>query len=240
MADAADDAQLERMVTRRLAGEPLEAILGWAEFCGLRIAVDTGVFVPRRRTSFLVELAVPLLTGGDLALDLCCGSGAVGAAIEAGTPEGTVEVWAADVDPAAVQCARRNIRGTVVEGDLFGALPVRLRGLFAVIVVNAPYVPSEEIAMMPTEARLHEPRIALDGGLDGIDMQRRVIAAAGEWLSDLGTLIIETSRNQADLTLAAFDNAGWTAVIERSDELEATAVVGTRRVTARRGQPPMR
>lgn len=228
IADAPDDAELERMTARRVAGEPLEAILGWAEFCGLRIALDSGVFVPRLRTSFLVRLALPLVREGDLVLDLCCGSGAVGAAIEAGLPEGLFELWAADIDPAAIRSARRNIRGTAVEGDLFAALPVRLLGGFTVIVVNAPYVPSEEIAMMPSEARVHEPRAALDGGLDGADMQRRVVAAAGDWLSERGTLIIETSRSQAPLTVAAFEHAGWTAHVERSDELEATAVVGTR------------
>lgn len=216
------------MTARRVAGEPLETILGWAAFCGMRIELEPGVFVPRLRTALLVRLAVPLVRDGDLVLDLCCGSGAVGAAIEAGLPEGSFELWATDIDPAAIRCARRNIRGTAVQGDLFAGLPVRLRRGFAVIVVNAPYVPSEEIAMMPSEARVHEPRAALDGGLDGADVHRRVVADAEEWLSERGTLIIETSRAQADLTVAAFEHAGWTTRVERSDELEATAVVGTR------------
>lgn len=225
--EAADADSVERMMRRRVTGEPLEIVLGWARFRGLRIAVDTGVFVPRTRTGHLVELALPLLTPGGLVLDLCCGSGAAAAAVEAESGVDGLEVWAADVDPAAVRCARRNIRGTVVEGDLFAALPPRLRGGFGVILVNAPYVPSGEIRMMPPEARLHEPRAALDGGYDGVDVHRRIATDAVDWILPGGTLLIETSAQQEHLTLEAFDAAGWTAHVTRSDALEATAVVAT-------------
>ena len=135
---------------------------------------------------------------------------------------------AVDVDPAAVACARRNlVAGQVHEGDLYAPLPADLHGRVDVVVANAPYVPTDEIALMPPEARDHEPRVALDGGADGLDVQRRVIAAAPRWLAPGGSLLIETSERQAPLTAAAMAAAGLVARVERSEELDATAVVGT-------------
>lgn len=225
--DAAAGAALEELVLRRVAGEPLEQLLGWAEFRGLRIAVAPGVFVPRARTAFLVQLALPLLGPGAVAVDLCCGTAAVGAALVHASPD--VTVYAADVDPAAVACARCNLAvDRVLEGDLYAALPARLRGGVDVLAVNAPYVPTDEIATMPAEARDHEHRVALDGGLDGLDVQRRVVAGAGEWLRPGGHLLIETSPGQAERTLALFLAAGMTARVECSEEYDATVVVGRR------------
>src|SRR6266545_7121416 len=130
ISTARTQADLAAMVDRRAAGLPLEHVVGWAEFCGLRITVDPGVFVPRRRTEFLVRQAVALVPGRPrtVVVDLCCGSGAVGAALAAEL--GQVELHAVDVDPAAVRCARRNIAafgGQVHEGDLYQALPASLR-----------------------------------------------------------------------------------------------------------------
>jgi release factor glutamine methyltransferase len=175
VAAAGSPAELAAMVDRRVAGLPLEHILGWAQFCGLRIAVDPGVFVPRRRTEFLVHQAVAL--GGSVVVDLCCGTAAVGAAIAAAL--GPVELHAVEIDPAALPCARRNVtRGHVYEGDLFTPLPDALRGRVDLLVANAPYVPTDAIGTMPPEARDHEARVALDGGADGLDVQRRVVAEA--------------------------------------------------------------
>ena len=218
------------MVARRVAGEPLEQVLGWAEFCGLRILVEPGVFVPRRRTALLVDETLALLDGiaAPVVVDLCCGSGAVAAAVHAARPD--AQVHASDVDPAAVGCARRNLDGigTVHEGDLTDALPVELAGLVDIMVVNAPYVPSDEIATMPPEARDHEPQIALDGGTDGVDVHRRVAGQASRWLRTGGYLVVETSRRQAALTLDAMA-VHFETRVARSDGLDATAVVGTRR-----------
>ena len=108
---------------------------------------------------------------------------------------------AADVDPAAVACARRNLP-PVYQGDLYAALPERLRGRVDLLVVNAPYVPTAAIATMPPEARDHEPRVALDGGADGLDVQRRVAADAPAWLRPGGALLIETGADQAPRTAA--------------------------------------
>src|SRR6201996_8556811 len=119
LAETTSDAQLARMVERRIAGEPLEVILGWAEFHGLRVGIDAGVFVPRRRTEFLVKRAIELAPADPVVLDLCCGSGALGLAVAVAVP-GT-RLSAADLEPAAVACARRNLAdvGEVFEGDLF-------------------------------------------------------------------------------------------------------------------------
>ena len=231
LLDAApDSAALEGMVARREAGEPLEVIVGWVEFRGRRLAVAGGTFVPRRRTELLVQLAVGLARPGDIVVELCCGVAAVAAAIAAEVPD--ADVYAADIDPAEVAVARRNLPPAsgaerVFEGDLFDALPVALRGRVGILVANAPYVPTAEIALMPPEARDHEPPVALDGGADGLDVQRRITAAAREWLAPGGTLLIETSVRQAPATAEAMRAGGLEARIVHEDELDATAVVGT-------------
>ena len=139
---AADDADLARMVAERVAGTPLELVLGWAEFCGLRIAVAPGVFVPRQRTAALVRRAATVCRAGDVAVDLCCGTGALGAALLDAVPG--IEVHAADVDPAAVACARRNLDPErVLRGRPLRRAAAGLRGRVAVILANAPYVPTE-------------------------------------------------------------------------------------------------
>ncbi len=297
-------SELTAAIERRVGGFPLEHILGWAEFCGLRIAVDAGVFVPRRRTEFLVSeaaallaaldagpdgavqqsavhflaapqprahdvapieqpgpstafQAVPLVSAGAafrgdeagmtgaadvgarsttftarqerIVVDLCCGSGAVGTALAAAVTG--IELHAADVDPSAVRCARGNVvpaGGHVHEGDLYSALPARLRSRVDILAVNAPYVPTASISSMPHEARVHEPRVSLDGGPDGLDVQRRVIAQAPAWLRAGGHLLIETSRRQARETAAAMARGGLTPRIARSEELDATVVIGRR------------
>jgi release factor glutamine methyltransferase len=226
---AGSPADLETMVAHRVAGRPLEQVVGWAEFCGLRIAVDDGVFVPRRRTEFLVGQAVGLLrssgSAAPVVVDLCCGSGALAAALTAAVP--AAESHAADVDPRAVACARRNVRaGGVYEGDLYAALPGSLRGRVEVLVANVPYVPSDEIGMMPPEARDHEPRTALDGGPDGLDLVRRVAADAPGWLVPGGHLLIETSERQAERAVAIYTAAGLRAVVATDDDLGATVVIG--------------
>jgi release factor glutamine methyltransferase len=228
IAAARTPAELAAMVDRRVAGLPLEQILGWAEFCGLRIAVDPGVFVPRRRTEFLVHQAAALAQPRAVVLDLCCGSGAVGAALAAAVDG--IELYAADVDPAAVHCARRNIPinlGQVYEGDLYDPLPASLRGRIDVLAVNAPYVPTEAVGLMPPEARLYEPLVALDGGADGLDVQRRVAAGAPGWLAPGGHVLIETSVLQARQTVQAFARSGLIPRVASSADFDATVVVGT-------------
>ncbi|MGY3565426.1 putative protein N(5)-glutamine methyltransferase [Sinomonas sp. RB5] len=239
LLDAAEDpGRLEELVALRAAGEPLEHLVGWAEFAGLRIAVGPGVFVPRRRSELLVRLAVAALAhdGGGrpaVVVDLCCGSAALGAAVAAvcerrGWTSARLELHAADLDPAATAYARRNLApwgGRVHTGDLFAALPGTLRGRVDVIVANAPYVPTEAIALMPPEARDHEPRASLDGGADGLALHRRIAAGAGEWLAPGGTLVIEVGRRQVAPALGLLAEAGLAAHLEEDGDLDATAIV---------------
>ncbi|GHH32880.1 putative protein N(5)-glutamine methyltransferase [Streptomyces candidus] len=229
-ATARTDRELAAMVRRRVDGLPLEHVLGWAEFCGRRIAVDAGVFVPRPRTAFLARTAVALAAAleAPVVLDLCCGTGAV--AVVVGAEVADAEVHAADVEPAAVRCARRNVAagGSVYEGDLYAPLPAGLRGRVDVLVANAPYVPTDDIGLLPSEAREYEPLVALDGGADGLDVQRRVTAGAARWLAPGGSLLIETSERQADRTAAAMVRGGLAARVATDEELGATVVIGTR------------
>ncbi len=156
-------------------------------------------------------------------MDLCCGTGAVGAAVAAAVPG--VEVHAADIDPAAVACARRNLP-RVYPGDLYAALPGQLRGRVDLLVVNAPYVPTAAIATMPPEARDHEPRGALDGGADGLDVQRRVAVDAPAWLRPGGAMLVETGADQAPHTAALFAAAGLRPQVAHAED--ATVVIGDR------------
>jgi release factor glutamine methyltransferase len=225
------------MVRSRVAGLPLEQVIGWAEFCGLRILIAPGVFVPRRRSEFLVAQAIavsnsiagPRSLASTVVLDMCCGSGAVGLAVASAL--GQADLHAADVDARAVRCASANLAphgGHVYQGDLYGPLPTTLRGGVDLLIANAPYVPTSEIRFLPAEARLHEPLVALDGGADGVAIQRRVAAGAPYWLAPGGHLLIETSQPQAPLTAAAVTGAGLTARVAADDDLGAAVVIGSR------------
>ncbi|MFF0096417.1 putative protein N(5)-glutamine methyltransferase [Streptomyces canus] len=228
LAAARTPDELAGMVDRRVTGHPLELVVGWAEFRGLRITVGPGVFVPRRRTEFLVEQALAQAPDASVVVDLCCGSGAVGAALAAAL--GPVELHAADIDPAAVDCARRNTAdagGRAHTGDLFDALPADLRGRVDILAANVPYVPTGEVAFLPTEARDHEPLVALDGGADGLDILRRVATGAPHWLAPGGCLLVETSEHQASAAVDAFAHSGLTPRLAVSEEFYAHVVIGT-------------
>jgi release factor glutamine methyltransferase len=280
--EATSPTHLEEMVVRRVAGDPLEQILGWAGFGGLRIRLLPGVFVPRQRSLLLVHAAVEHLTRGVLGslrgggseggssvgstplgpadgdrgsdaapgldptgwtqrvtpseppprsdprtsprvLDLGCGSGALGAAVGARVPD--AEVWAVDVDPAAVACARLNLEpARVLLGDLLDPLPGGLA--FEVVLANMPYVPTGEIGLMPPEARLHEHRVALDGGTDGLAMQRRAITAAAPRLRPGGVLLVESGESQAERTAELMRAAALDATVLTDAEAGATVVAG--------------
>ena len=230
-----DPGELEALVARRIEGVPLEHVLGWAEFHGHRIVVEPGVFVPRRRSELLVDEAAALLQPGALVIDMCCGSGAIGTLLA--TMVADIELHAVDIEPAAIRCARRNVEalgGVVHEGDLFDPLPPSLRGRVDIIVANAPYVPTDEIDTLPREARYYEPMITLDGGDDGLGVQRRVISGAPAWLAPGGRLLIETSGDQSPMTSDVFIAAGFDARVATSEDLDATVVIGTLSLPARR------
>ncbi|PCN49544.1 putative protein N(5)-glutamine methyltransferase [Curtobacterium sp. 'Ferrero'] len=222
-----DPIRLRGLVQRRLAGEPLEYVLGWAAFDGHRLRVAPGVFVPRARTGVVVAEAARRLQRYDRVVDLCCGVGAIGVALLERV--GALDLVAADLDPEAVDTAAENIgdRGIVVLGDLFDPLPERLRGTVDVIAVNAPYVPTEAIATMPSEAREHEHRIALDGGADGLGLHRRIAAGSGAWLRPGGSVVIEVSAAQSTASAALFEAQGFSTVIVTDEDLDGTCVVAT-------------
>ena len=244
ISTARSPSELAAMVERRAGGQPLEYILGWAEFRGLRIAVEPGVFVPRRRSEFLATQAIALaraatasLTTGStdaalprsrtIVVELCCGSGAVAAALAATVDR--IEVYAADIDPAAVRCARRNLPGAqVYQGDLFDPLPSTVQGCIDVLIANAPYVPTEAIQLMPPEARDYEAHVALDGGIDGLDVLWRIITDATGWLAPAGSLLVETSEDQAPQVAAAMSLSGLLPRVSTYDDVDATVVIGTR------------
>lgn len=228
LIEAARDAvELEQLVVRRVSGLPLEHVVGWAEFCGERITVGPGVFVPRRRTELLVEQALALAPDNPCIIELCCGSGAISAVLL--TRLKGIRLYATDLDPIAVRCARENLPpDRVFEGDLFTPLPSELTGRADLVIANAPYVPAPALELLPPEARLHEPQIALDGGSDGLDVLRRVIAQAREWLAPGGSLIVQGSELQAGELAQIIARHGLSpSVVIRRDLDDATALIGT-------------
>jgi release factor glutamine methyltransferase len=236
--------ELSQLVDQRVKGLPLEQVVGYAEFCGLRIYVETGVFVPRPRSEFLVDTAVALSTAPrPVIVDLCCGTGALGLATaarltdrERGAPglgaarPGAAELHAADLDPAAVRCARRNVEpagGRVYEGDLFAPLPATLRGRVTILICNAPYVPTHEIPFLPAEARDYEHHVALDGGDDGLAVLRRAAAEARDWLAPGGRLLVETSERQGERMSDVMDDGGLIPEVHENEDFGSAVVTGT-------------
>ncbi len=219
-----DPGQLHALVARRAGGEPLEQVVGWADFAGVRVRLRPGVFVPRYRSELLVREGARLAFPGATVLDLCCGSGALGLALAARVP--TIELSAADLDPNAVACARDNGIAAAYEGDLFDAVPAALCGRVDVLLANVPYVPTGHLPLLPAEARLHEPELALDGGVDGLAVLRRVAAQAPAWLAPGGVLLSEVAATQAaSEALTAAGLAAWTVYDE---DLDTTIVLGRR------------
>lgn len=227
LAAAAGGADLEALVARRVAGEPLELVLGWVDFLGRRLVVAPGVFVPRRRTELLARTTLAEVAargGGAVVVEMCCGAAPVAASLAP-----PVEVHAADVAPAALACAAVNAPSAGLHlGDLYDALPQSLAGRVDVLAANAPYVPTARIADMPPEARDHEPREALDGGADGVDLHRRLADGAPRWLRPGGVLVVETGRSQAALTTAAMERAGLVIEVAVDEDVGGCVAIGRR------------
>ena len=178
---ARDAAEVAAMVDQRVAGLPLEHVLGWASFRGLRIAVDPGVFIPRRRTEFLVAEALEVTAPGAVVVDLGCGSGALGCGDRGRarrcrcTPP--TSSWPRFGVPGAIWS--RGV-GRCIRAICSPRCRIELRGRIDVLLANVPYVPTNEIRLLPPEARLYEPHVTLDGGPDGLATLRRVAAGAPE------------------------------------------------------------
>jgi release factor glutamine methyltransferase len=216
LEEAATPAELEAMVARRVAGEPLQYVIGWAPFGPLRLRVGPGVFVPRPETEGLADRAAAHLRAADdprIAVDLCAGSGAIACFLAAAVP--SARVLATELDPGALAWARQNAERFGVEllaGDLDQPLPAELAGRVDVLCANVPYVPSAAIATLPTDVRDREPRLALDGGPDGLDVFRRLAGRAGHWLAPGGRLYAEIGEDQAEAAAALLTAAGLAEV----------------------------
>lgn len=230
-AAAPTHQEREPLIARRIAGAPLELVLGWVDFLGRRLVVVPGVFVPRRRTELLARTTLAHVVArsgvGDarpVVVEMCSGAAPVAACLDALT-----EIHVADLSEAALACAAVNAPSARLHlGDLYDALPGELRGRVGVLAANAPYVPSDRIASMPAEARDHEPWAALDGGADGVDLHRRLAAGAGEWLAPGGVLLVETSASQAPLTTRAMKAAGLVTEVALDEAIGACVAVGVR------------
>ena len=235
------------MVARRVAGEPLQYVIGWAPFGPLKLRVGPGVFVPRPETETLADRAAAFLRSrpqppegsGEpqegapvrrVAADLCTGSGAIACFLAAEAP-GT-RVLATELDPGALAWAEVNAERHGVEllaGDLDQPLPAELAGQLDVLCANVPYVPSEAIATLPGDVRDHEPRLALDGGPDGLDVLRRLAARAKHWLAPGGGLFCEIGEDQAEAAAALLTAAGLAEVAIHQDLVGRDRIVeGTR------------
>jgi release factor glutamine methyltransferase len=215
---------IDALVARRLEGEPIAWITGSVMFCGVRVRVDPGVFVPRPHTQELARRAVELLPPEGIGVDLCTGSGAVAAVLCSAHPRASVV--GTDIDPVAVACARRNgIR--VFEGDLDGPLPTELRGRVDLLTAVVPYVPTEELPFLPRDVREHEPRDALDGGPRGTTGLVRAAEAAARWLRPGASALLELGGDQAAELTATMRDLGFTDIrIHRDEDGQDRAIEG--------------
>ena len=233
LEEAPHPEALRAMVARRVVGEPLQYVIGWAPFGRLRLAVGPGVFVPRPETETLADRAAHRLRAAGpspVAVDLCTGSGAIACFLAAEAPG--ARVLATELDPGALAWARVNAGRHGVEllaGDLDAPLPPELAGHVDVLCANVPYVPSGAIATLPTDVRDHEPRLALDGGPDGLDVLRRLAPRARHWLAPGGGLWCEIGEDQAEAAAALLTAAGLAGVAIVQDLVGRDRIVeGTR------------
>ena len=236
-------ARLREMIRRRAAGEPLQYISGKAPFRTIEVRVEPGVLIPRPETEVLVGEALAFLPRDEerLVVDLCCGSGCIACAVAVERPQ--VQVAACDIDPGAVALTRRNAaelgvdgRVKAYEGDLFAALPEELKGFVDVIVTNPPYVPSVVCDTLVPEVRDFEPRLALDGGEDGLDLFRAILAASGAWLAPDGVIAAELHETCLEEAQSLAEEAGFlkTRIVE--DLTGKPRVLVARREQAEEGE----
>ncbi|HUY23252.1 MAG TPA: HemK family protein methyltransferase [Acidimicrobiales bacterium] len=203
LGTAPDAATLEAWLRRREDGEPLAWITGSLRFCGRALHVVPGVYVPRIQSEELARRAAAVLPPEGRAVDLCTGAGAVAAHLAAQAPAATV--IGTDIDIRAAACARRNgVRAVVADLDrpLGG-------GRFDVVTAVAPYVPTGEMRLLPRDVQRHEPRAALDGGEDGLDLVRRVVGAAARLLRGGGWLLVEVGGAQDEALRPTLSTAGF-------------------------------
>jgi release factor glutamine methyltransferase len=222
---AGDDGLLADLVARRTRGEPLAWLIGWVTFCGETVRVDPGVYVPREQSEPLARAAAQRLPDDGLGIDLCTGSGALAVVLARRHP--SARVLATEIDPVAAACARAN-GVEVVEGDLADGLPADVAGRADVVVSVVPYVPTHAMALLPRDVVTYEPRLALDGGSDGLDVAARAVAAAAALLRVGGSVLLEVGGDQDQGLAPVFARHGFTAVEARRDaEGDLRGVIAT-------------
>jgi release factor glutamine methyltransferase len=210
-----DRGVLRELVSRRSAGEPLAWLVGSARFCGWRVSVCPGVYVPRPQTEALAREAIARLPGRGLAVDLCTGSGAVAVALARARPE--ARVLATEADPVAAACARDN--GVDVRvGDMTAPLPGEVQGQVDVVTAVVPYVPTGELRLLPRDVVTFEPRGALDGGADGTDLLQRAVVESAGLLRPGGSLLLELGGREAGLLEPLLAQHGYRDVRLLRDE----------------------
>jgi release factor glutamine methyltransferase len=226
-AATGDDGRLDALLERRLTGEPLAWITGSVSFCGVEIHVDTGVYVPRWQSEQLARRAVERLPATGVAVDLCTGSGAIAATLARHRPR--ARVVATDIDEHAVACARSN-GVEAYPGDLFAPLAADLRGIVDVIVSVVPYVPTPDLPLLQRDTFTFESTLAYDGGPDGTDILRRVLAGAPLFLRPGGALLLELGGAQPGALTDELRGLGYVDAVTLVDEdgdvrgIEATLV----------------
>jgi release factor glutamine methyltransferase len=214
-AGVGDPTQLEALVARRTSGEPLEWVVGSMAFCGIRVKVLSGVYVPRWQTEPLARRAAALLPESGIAVDLCTGAGAIACVLQAVSPSATVV--ATDIDPTAVACAGDNGVNALL-GHLDEPLAPTLLGAVDVLTAVVPYVPTDELQFLPRDMLTYEPRVALDGGPGGLRLLSSVVARSTRWLRPGGWLLLELGGDQAATVADEMDAAGFLEIAVRKDE----------------------
>jgi release factor glutamine methyltransferase len=192
---AGDGELLESLVARRLTGEPLAWITGSVSFCDVQIRVEPGVYVPRWQSELLARRAVERLPANGTAIDLCTGAGAIAKTLM--TYRRGARVVASDIDERAVACATAN-GVEVYRGDLFAPLPRTLEGGIDVVVGVVPYVPTSDLGLLQRDTFAFESSLSYDGGHDGTEILRRVVADSPRFLRGGGALLLELGGEQAD------------------------------------------
>ena len=211
----AESKKIASIVAERLTGRPLWYIIGDVDFCGCKIKVDERVLIPRPETEELAEITIKAVEEGDKVLDMCTGSGCLAIAIAKGCAGKNISVTAADVSDAALMLAKENanLNSAVVhfvQTDLFE----NIRGRFNIIVCNPPYIRTEEVAALAREVKDFEPRIALDGGEDGLDFYRRLAKDINRYVARGGMLILEVGEDQAADVLRIFEKRDYAIVVK--------------------------
>lgn len=214
-AAGGDPDALHDLVSRRTNGEPIAWLTGAVTFCGVRLFVAPGVYVPRPQTEPLARRAAMLLPSAGLAADLCTGVGAVAAVLAAAVP--TARVLATELDVNAVQCARRN-GVEVFEGSLDDPLPREFEHRIDVLTAVVPYVPTESLRFLPRDVQAFEPRLALDGGVDGTDLLMEVVRRSAGWLTPGGWLLLELGGDQAEPMSRLLHDSGFESLDIMADE----------------------